>query len=133
VAINNKGSGASMATEAAVAIGQERDRREDGAGANVPEAAVAAVAPASLLGMLPGSSPRSRAGEKALVAVARGILERARETPRLRVETIPALWPMTRHLVRRLTDALVERGMLDRSASGAVSITAAGSQLLASE
>lgn len=122
-----------MAIEAAVAIDRRKEGREEGAAASGPVEAAATQAPASLLGILPGSSPRSRAGEKALVAVARGILERASETPRLRVETIPALWPMTRHLVRRLTDALVETGMLSRSPSGAVSITPAGRQLLAAE
>lgn len=70
--------------------------------------------------LLPGYGRRSHQGDAALRAVAHGLLERVSRYGTLRVETIPATWPMTRHLVRRVADALVRAGLLERLPDGAL-------------
>ena len=70
--------------------------------------------------LIPGYGRRSERGDAALRAVARGILERVARHGTLRPETIPATWPMTRHLVRRVADALVTAGLLERLPDGAL-------------
>lgn len=86
---------------------------------------------ASAVVMQDGKSTRSRQGEAALAAVTRGILERVERCGTLRVETIPAMWPMTRHLVRRMSDRLVEQGILRRLADGSVALAAVRPELVA--
>lgn len=75
----------------------------------------------------------TRPGATALRAVRRGLLARAAEHRRLRLETIPALWPMTRHLVRRIGEQLVQEGLLERGAHDVVRITDAGRRALDAE
>lgn len=77
----------------------------------------------------PASTP-SRTGMVALAAVRRGLLARAAERRRLRLETIPAMWPMTRHLVRRIGEQLVAEGLLERGSNDVVRITEAGRRAL---
>lgn len=68
----------------------------------------------------------SPAGASALRAVRRGLLARAAERRFVRLETIPAMWPMTRHLVRRMGEQLVNERLLERGPNDVVRITAAG-------
>lgn len=82
---------------------------------------------------LNGGSAPARPGATALLAVRRGLLARAAERRRLRLETIPAMWPMTRHLVRRIGEQLVSEGLLERGAHDVVRITEAGRRALEAE
>lgn len=65
--------------------------------------------------------------------VVRHLLERVAVRGELRVETVPARWPLTRHRLRTLAQRLVEQGALHRVPSGAVRLTAAGRALLRAE
>jgi len=62
-----------------------------------------------------------------------GILDRVGRYGWLRIETIPATWPMTRHLVRRMAEQLVADGLLERLPDGAVRLTPAGTVARAAE
>ena len=87
----------------------------------------------NVAGLVPGHGPRSAAGRAALAGVARGILERVGRYGTLRLENIPAMWPMTRHLVRRVADRLVASGFLQQLPDGTVRLTDAGEMLVEQE
>lgn len=63
----------------------------------------------------------------------RQILERVESRGAVRVETVPARWPMTRHRVRAVAERLIAEGLLQREPGGAVRLTPAGRALLAGE
>lgn len=91
---------------------------------------------ATALDLIPEPAPergtsRSAVGEAARNAVRRGLLARAAERRRLRLETIPATWPMTRHLVRRVGAQLVREGLLEPGLNDTLCITEAGRRVLA--
>lgn len=64
--------------------------------------------------------------------VVRHLLERVAARGELRVETVPARWPLTRYMLRNAAQRLVEQGALEQGADGAVRLTAAGRDRLRS-